>query len=131
MFLTIPSAKISIQGSFGDVLFDYKYLLEAPDYFNINPLGGYSYGNREVKNYRNSTAPQNLKVLAIGDSFALTTFPFISLVVDSMDCLDMRYYKDDFDEYYDSYCPDVVIVLVNANTGIVSENTTYKFIGDK
>ena len=127
--LDIPAANIIIQGSFRDILFYHSRMETEPDYFIANPYGWYGLGDRAVKHYQNSAAPTDLNILAMGDSFALSTFPYLSLVAGSLDDFDMRYYTDDFEEYYSKSNPDVIIVFVTAH-GAVSENTTYDFFSD-
>ena len=127
--LYMPSVSATIQGSFSETLYNHSELGIAQDFFSGNPYGGYGHGDKSVKHYQNAAAPTELSILAIGDSFALSTFSYLPLVADSMDYLDMRYYNGNFEEYYSEFAPDVVIILVTAH-GAVSENTTYDFFGD-
>ena len=126
--LEFPNSTTIIQGSFRDILFYHSKMETEPDYFIANPYGWYGLGDRAVKQYRNSGAPTELNMFVIGDSFALSTFPYLSLIASSLDDFDMRYYDDDFKEYYNENLPDVIIILVTAH-GAISENTTYDFVG--
>ncbi|MCL2124776.1 MAG: hypothetical protein FWH33_02170 [Oscillospiraceae bacterium] len=124
---SLPGTDFSVQGSFGDILFNRNRLNAEPNYFNANPYGLYGFGDAAEKHYSNSNAPADFNILTIGDSFALATFPYLSLNAGVMDHFDMRYYKNDFSEYYNDTLPDAIIILVTAH-GVVSENTTYEFL---
>ena len=124
-----PSTRTFVQGSFRDVIFNYRTLQDDPDYFRSEPYGKYGYGNSDLKLYRNEAAESALKITAIGDSFALSTFPFLSLVAESVDFLEMPRFSGDFGAYYSEYRPDVVIVLVCA-TDLDSTEVRYDFFGD-
>ena len=126
--LNDPSKDIEKQGTFSNVAFDWDMLKK--DYYSINPYTAYNYGRLTgVKEYRNETAPVDLKVLAIGDSFAIVPFTFLPLVFNTCDQMDMRDYQEDFEEYYSKYEPDIVIVLINPSQ-VAEENTSYDFFND-
>ena len=127
MSLEISSIGLNKQGRFADLSFDYSKL--RLDYFSSNPYGAFSYGNRDMKNYRNSRAPVDLKIMTIGDSFSRVPFAFLTLVFGTCDQLDMRHYKGDFEEYYSKYDPDVVIVLINPSQ-IPGKSLTYDYFND-
>jgi len=128
--LEIPSIGVLVKESFKDVIFDHRDFEDSPDYFIANPYGRYGYGDKDHKNYFNAASPLDQRILAIGDSYSISTFSYLSLVANRLDCLDMRYFKYNFAEYYYDYDPDIIIVLVNGGSGTVSDNTTYDFFGD-
>ena len=125
--INIPSRDIDMQGEFIDVAIDMSRIQK--DFFNETPYAAYGHGRPGIIKYRNDTAPADLKVLAIGESFAKVPFTYLPLVFSVCDQLDMRDFTGNFEEYYSEFDPDIVIILVNANQA-VSENTTYDFFED-
>lgn len=99
---------------------------EAPDYFHSSLYSLYGYDDNAYTRRRTENAPDSSRLLMLGDSFGNVPFSLMSLYFASCDELDMRYYADDFRQYYESYDPDIVIMLVNAHD-IISENTNYVF----
>ena len=129
MTLEIPTSKISNSGKFEDVALNMK-MLNKKDYFNANPYSVYGYAERDLSHWWNEYAPVNQKVLMIGDSFGNVPFAFLPLVISTCDEMDMRYFKEDFESYYDEFEPDIVIFLINA-TSPSADNTTYDFFPTK
>ena len=126
--LEVASASINKSGNFYDVFFDMSG--NRHDFFSYNPYILYTYsGVDDFVRYRNENAPLNKKIMGIGDSYQCVTYPFLSLVLDSVDTNDMRHYKGDFLEYYQAYDPDIVIILVNPHN-LLTLNTTYDFLGE-
>lgn len=120
--LTIPSAKIKNEGNFEDVAYNRKVLQEK-NYFNQDPYSAYGYSNQPIAYWRNQSAPIQKKMLMIGDSFGNVPFSLLSLVFSTCDEMDTRHYKDNFEKYYDEFDPDIMIVMINAQTaksGIIS-----------
>jgi len=128
--LEIPPENISKYGSFYDVAFSHR--LDRINYFLDNPYATYGYGDSNGKIYRNANAPSKIKILFIRDSYACVCTTFFTLVATESRELDMRNYGNfgSFQDYYSEYAPDVLIVFVNAGTGIVSMNTVYDFFND-
>ena len=126
----VPTSHISVEGSFKDILYNYARLDTSHDYYNTELYAGFGYANRGVKHYHNESAPTNLRIMAIGDSYAFTTYPFLSLIAESFDYLEMPLFQGSFEEYYDDFDPDIVIVMVFAQALNVG-NTTYDFFGDQ
>ena len=123
----IPSMSMEKQGEFADVAINRNLL--GRDYFTANPYRAYGHGNRDFISYRNAGAPIGMKAMAIGDSFSNVPFAFLSLAFAECDQLDMRYYEGDFEEYYDEYGPDIVIVMVYPDE-IDHPSLTFDFFGD-
>ena len=122
--LEIPSAGIEKQGDFAEISYDQS--ANVRNFFVAGPYTGYGHGDKDLTMYRNPSAPLDVKLLSIGDSFGNVPFTFMPLVFEACDELDMRAFKADFAAYYETFDPDVVIVLVNNET-VVQDNTTYNF----
>lgn len=113
------------EGNFADI----AYLMDAADtfnYFGANPYGIYGNGDNDLTSYRNTNAPVDLKIMSIGDSFTNACLTFLPLAYSTCDELDMRAFKSNFEQYYNEYNPDLLIVLVTASDAL-KENTVYDF----
>lgn len=129
--LTIEEKKIDHSGPFADIAYRFSFnkmesRLINPDLFNDDPYGHYGFGNVGISHWRNANAPENQKFLLIGDSFGNIPFALMSLYATECDELDMRNYTDNFAEYFDSYCPDTVILLVTTSA-LNGVNATYPY----
>lgn len=128
--VSIPSMEVDCRGPFKDVAYhqhlDYDF--EDPDYFNTSFYGLYGWGDTPITHWRNEQAPDQSKFLLIGESFGNVPFSLMSTCLGVMDELDVRYFKDSFSDYYDSYKPDTVILEFNAGA-ILSEFTDYHYLG--
>jgi len=124
----IPSEAFSMQGDFLTATFDHS--LNYLDYFNANPYHAYGHSGHGLTQYRNEHSPSDLRVLCIGDSYAIVPFTFLSLVARDNDHFDLRLYHGEFFEHYLEFDPDVVIILIGPD-GPVSENTTLDFFNDR
>jgi len=115
--VTIEERNLQIQGPYEEVCYNTEVTpdYENPDYFNDNMYGLYGWGDMELTQWRNENAPITSNVLLIGESFGNIPFSLMSLVFSSCDEMDTRSYTGDFSQYYSSYCPDTVILLVNAD----------------
>lgn len=113
--VTIDSKNVSLHGAYEDVSYDTNAQIdfENPDYFNSNAYGLYGWGDNDYTQWRNTAAPEKKKFLLIGESFGNVPFSLLSLYLSSCDELDMRYYDDDFADYYSEYDPDTIILEVS------------------
>lgn len=127
MSVEISSASIQKQGDFAEVAYDREE--NKCDYFTALPYKTYGSGDKDFTCYRNESAPVDLKILSLGDSFGNVVFPFLPLIFHTCDELDMRWYKGNFEQYYNEFEPDIMIVLVNTKD-VVQLNTTYDFFGE-
>lgn len=100
--------------------------LERHDYFNDNPYAAYGWSDTPLTLWRNDNAPEDQKVMLIGDSYGNIPFSFMSLYFTACDELDMRHFTDNFAEYYENNLPDHIILLVTTNS-LKSGNTTFPF----
>ena len=126
--VTIPDRGLDLTGRYEDVGYNTEVEMDYshPDYFNENAYGLYGWGDTSLTQWRNENAPENAKVMLIGESFGNIPFSLMSLYFSSADELDMRYYSSDFAGYYASYQPDIVIMEVNVDQA-VAEITTYPY----
>lgn len=115
--VVVESRGIDARGRFEEVVNspmpEYYYL--DPDYFNSSPYSLYGGDDRPHIQRRNPAAPDDTRMLFIGDSFGNIPFAFMSLYFSTCDELDMRYYTDDFTGYYEAYDPDVILLMVNTH----------------
>lgn len=126
--VTIPNRGLDLTGRYEDTAYntDVETDYSHPDYFNENAYGLYGWGDTSLTQWRNEHAPENARVMLIGESFGNVPFSLMSLYFTSCDELDMRHYTDNFAEYYASYQPDIVILEVNVDQA-VAEITTYPY----
>ncbi len=74
----------------------------------------YMDGNHGLINILNHTSASNKKCLFIIDSFGCVTAPYLALVFDQTDCIDIRYYNGGkLEDYIVQTHPDVVIYMVD------------------
>lgn len=126
--VTIPERGLDLTGRYEDTAYntDVETDYSHPDYFNENAYGLYGWGDTSLTQWRNEHAPENARVMLIGESFGNVPFSLMSLYFTSCDELDMRHYSGDFAEYYASSQPDIVILEVNVDQA-VAEITTYPY----
>ena len=118
--IKIASEEIDKTGSFYDTFFNHN--ANELDYFGKDPYDAYGYGGRDYKQYRNTDAPIDMKILLSGDSYGHTVFIYTPLIITTCDVVDMRLYEGDFSQYYAEYAPDIVITLASDVTANVSSN---------
>lgn len=128
--VSIPSMEVECRGPFEEVAYhqQQEYDLEDPDYFNTNFYAMYGWGDTAITHWRNEQAPDQSKFLLIGESFGNIPFSLMSISLGVMDELDVRYFEEDFSDYYHGYNPDTVILEFNAGA-ILSEFTDYHYLG--
>ncbi len=128
MSLAVENTSVKAAGSFAEVALrsDTYEVCTKKDYFNQNCYGVYGLGDRPHTHWRNENAPEQQKVIMIGDSFGNVPFSFMPLYFSSCEELDMRHFKGDFAELYDEYEPDQFIVLANV-ASLHTKNTLYAF----
>lgn len=97
------------QGNFEEALCDVNKLKK--DYFGLSTYGYYT-GADDQRNIINKNSLENKKVLYIGDSFSRIPLPFLALNFKTIHKRDMRHLKENFEEYYEEFDPDIVIVLI-------------------
>ena len=115
--ISVPERQLELQGRFEDVAYNTEAVhnYADPDFFQENVYGLYGWGDTQITHWRNAPAPEQSRFLLIGESFGNIPFSLMSIVFGSCDEMDLRYYQEDFPDYYGSYQPDTVIVLVNVD----------------
>lgn len=126
--LSIPDRELELSGRYEDVCYNTDDPLnpDDPDYFQFNAYGLYGWGDNSLNRWRNENAPDNSKVMLIGDSFGNIPFSLMSIYFSDCDELDMRYYSEDFQRHYQDFQPDIVILEATLDQA-VAENTCYSF----
>lgn len=129
--LTIPSREVQIQGSYQEVSYyqDSDLDLSNPDYFNENLYGLYGHGDTPLTQWRNDSAFSVHRLLLIGDSFGNIPFSLLPLCYSSCDEMDMRYYPEDFPQYYRNYQPQTVVLLISPDH-CVSDFTCHPYLAE-
>lgn len=127
--VSIPSLEVELRGSYRQVSYDTNSTVnpEAPDYFNDNMYGLYGWGDTALTRWRSESAQVQERILLIGDSFSNVPFSFLPICYSSCDEMDMRYFQEDFEDYYQEYDPQTVVILINPNN-CVSEFTLSFFL---
>lgn len=128
-FHTNLSVKVKSRGISKTGEFIYTNYNQDPNEYNhflSSYYSNYGYGSVPQVEHKNELAPNSIKILSIGDSFSAIPFSFLSLIASSSDRIDMRYYEEDFESYYNSLNPNIVVVLINPSQ-LIKENTTYEF----
>lgn len=115
-----PSQDIVRTGPFEQSALDQEKIAEK-DYFNKNPYTVYTGGDYSRCTFRNEQAPSDKKVLIVKDSYALPVLSFTSLCFESVDAIDLRYFKTEtLVQYIEKTKPDAVVILYNP-TNVVQE----------
>jgi len=114
MSCAINKHRILYVGDFIDANMRLQYLNNGPDYFKDNAYCTYIGGDYPLVQHRNRTAPNNLKILMIKDSFMLPVQAFLSTMFSQIDVVDPRYLTEcTVAEYVDMTKPDIVILMCN------------------
>ena len=127
--ISMPHRELQLQGRFEDVSYhlELNYDFEHPDYFNKNFYAAYGWNDNPITHWRNPQAPDQSKVMLIGESFGNIPFSLMSLSLGVCDEVDMRHFTEDFQEYYENYQPDTVILEVNSGA-IISQFTDTAYL---
>jgi len=127
--ISVPEMELELQGPYQEVSYhQYSEMdLQHPDPFNDNMYGLYGWGDTALTHWRNDSADVTERILLIGDSFANVPFSLMSLCYSSCDEMDMRYFEEDFTEFYQDYQAETVVFLINPNN-CVSEFTCHSFL---
>jgi LmbE family N-acetylglucosaminyl deacetylase len=107
--LEIPSKNIDKQGTF-DIFYRYEEI-NALNYYGSNPYAAYLYGDVPLLAIKNYLANDGKRILVIKDSFVNVVNPFLSLGVENLEALDIRYFTGSLKTYIERNKPDIVIVM--------------------
>ena len=124
----LPQHGIFHEGLYEDVAYypGYNEDFNDPDFFNYSHYGVYGWGNNPITHWRNINAPESKKCMLIGDSFGNIPFSLMSLYFESCDELDMRFYEDDFQQHFETYAPDILVLMFNPDH-TTFENADYPY----
>lgn len=127
--LTVPARNLALQGPYEDISYntDVVHNFTDPDFFNENMYGLYGWGDNPIAHWRNPNAPEQKRVLMIGESFGNIPFSLFPLVLSECDEIDPRHYDGDFQKYYAEFAPETVVFLITVGS-VPSEITEYPYI---
>ena len=109
-YYTWGSTSFQKRGRFEDTLVFQKYLLDK-DLFLKNSYMYYLGGDHSLTVIKNMKAPQNKKLLVIGDSYCAVFLPYLALAANAeIRFLDLRHYEGSAAEYAALYRPDLVVI---------------------
>ncbi len=114
--LAIPSDNIEASGSF-DIIYNYEQLDDS-DLYEFNPYAAYLYGDNAYTHLVNANVLCDKQILIIKDSFANSIIPFLSLGIETIDFIDLRYYTESLQDFLEQneYHYDLVIILYSSHT---------------
>lgn len=106
------------EGSFDEAnLRADAYLTSRPDYFTSSPYDMYIGGEYALVRHRSDSAPSDLRVVIVKDSFVLPVQAFLSTQFKYIDVLDPRSSSDEtVAEHIRAVQPDIVIVMLSAQS---------------
>jgi len=107
-----PSDNLNLNGSFSDVMFDQKKLLNV-DIISQNYYGAFLFSGGPLLQIKNIVTKNTNKILIIKDSFANVVIPFLSLVVGEIDVIDLRSFTGSLETFIKEEEPDIVIIMYN------------------
>jgi hypothetical protein len=113
--VSIPADNETRNGTFEEAILEPSQL-EKKDYYNLIPYDVYGFNHRE-KNIYNHSAPNDVKILVVSDSYAISVNPFLSLNSKELHIADVRNYewfvgdKLNLNEYIPKIKPDYVIII--------------------
>lgn len=96
------------------------------DYFKDSPYCIYVGGDYPLVQHRNASAPNELRVLMIKDSFSLPLQCYFSTIFTEVDVIDPRYLENmTVAEYVSLSEPDMVVMMINPIGGLGSQEYAY------
>ena len=107
----VRNKNIHLSGSFLDtILLDKTY---EEGYHAYMPS---TYDLTTIKNKESNNGKYAVFVV---DSYGSVVAPFLSQTFERVDCIDFRYFSDDFGEYIQKNKPDIVIYMVNSTDDVL------------
>ena len=89
--IKVPNLDIDKTGDFRETLIYEDYINE--DYYNAPVYSTYEYGDKAVKIIKNNLVNDNERVLVLKDSFADVVTPYLSLGLNTVYEVDLRYFN--------------------------------------
>jgi hypothetical protein len=84
------------------------------------------YGDKQVITVHNKLVHDGKKILLVKDSFAEVVSPFLSLGVEELHILDLRYFNGSIKSYVAQQQPDMVVVMYNPSVIDYTKYPEYK-----
>ncbi len=123
----VPASDIYKTGDFAETMIDDSHI-NTKDYWNLSAYHAYTGGDYALNIMINNLNPDGKKVLLVRDSFSCALSPFLALGCSQLDCIDLRYYKEEsLMDYIDQNDYDMVIIMRNPTT-LDTENNTFDSI---
>ena len=103
------------QGTFNDVMIDYKLAQKLSSGYEDNASGVLLYGNSGLVEIKNNKNKAGIRVLLIRDSFANAVAPYLAMTCAEVDLIDVRNDGGNFTGSIRTYIkkknPDIIIFL--------------------
>ncbi len=122
-----PSFKTNLTVNIDDINFHqtgdfYKTMIHEE---NITPdkllnqettaYSAYMQGNHSIVNIKNNNISKGKTALIVMDSYGCVVAPYLSLIFEKLDCIDIREYSESIENYIKSTSPDVVIYSITSH----------------
>ncbi len=75
----------------------------------------YMQGNHSVVSIKNNNISIGKKALIVMDSYGCVVAPYLALLFDKLDCIDIREYSESLEDYIISTSPNVVIYAITSH----------------
>ena len=73
----------------------------------------------DLTTIKNKESNNGKYAVFVVDSYGSVVAPFLSQTFERVDCIDFRYFSDDFGEYIQKNKPDIVIYMVNSTDDVL------------
>lgn len=123
--MKIPSLSIDKTGDFS-IIYNYSEI-ETKDFYNNNPYRAYFYADSALTSVHNNLINDGSKVLVISDSFKRCMSPFLSLGVEQLDTMDMRYFNGSLQTYIKNNLYDAIIIMYSPGMFDDTEAPVWRF----
>lgn len=116
MSMLIESESYEAKGEFSETLLRQEYII-SDNLLNKNSTlyDTYMGGNHDLVQIENQSIPEGKTALLIMDSYGCVVAPYLSLVFEELDCIDIRSYTESVAEYIEETRPDIVIYMINTH----------------
>ena len=113
--VSVPSENVKKNGKFEDVVFEKEYL-KKKNYYLDSVYCTYTGYDRSLQIFKNNNSENDKRILIIKDSFGRVVTPFLSLVCNEIDSIDLRQFDNNqLINYIDETDPDIVLFLYNSD----------------
>lgn len=112
--LDIPSMQIDTDGDFS-IFYDTKMLDISNGYYSSYVYATYLYGDRALISIHNQKKSDGRKLLLVRDSFSDAMAPFLSLGMEQLRTIDLRYFSGSLRTYIEQERPDTVAICYTSS----------------